>query len=393
MKKWLCLLMTVILLLPVSGLSETAVQGPTEYLYTFIPGTVLEGEGTEMIREVMDAVQLQITTQSAEDGNRVSIRILSEDEEAFFLNAEQTPEEELKMVCSLLGNNLLLLQQDQMGSFLQTLVEVLSDKGIVRGESTKRLSSLAARLSAMAEGWLTREAADTPVPGINLKFWISKLTRGATSSEERMIAAGEEEPACAVKATTYLLSEEERRELVNSLIIRLTRLPVIGSKLRDGSLRIGEQPITDELLRTILADTPGEMTMDVYSDSSDLPVRITLHTPDLSELIEDPKFSKVRGIDMIIDREEEGHSLTSVTRLRLTGLEGELMTIRLDRGPGSELPPVSAKYTHNVGEMDSEEMGKLIRSMSLTIAGNAANMLLSLPKCVFDLAMNKIFKK
>jgi hypothetical protein len=67
------------------------------------------------------------------------------------------------------------------------------------------------------------------------------------------------------------------------------------------------------------------------------------------------------------------------------------MDVRLDKGPGRALSPMPMKKTHQVGEMNSTELFELIRSMGLLLARNAVNMVLVLPRCVFDLLIGKIF--
>ena len=67
------------------------------------------------------------------------------------------------------------------------------------------------------------------------------------------------------------------------------------------------------------------------------------------------------------------------------------MSIRLDKGPGEPLTPLSMKNTHQVGEMNSVNMLELIHSMGLLIVRNAVNMVLVLPRCVFDMLIGKLF--
>ena len=68
-RKWLCLLLVCMLVFPVvSGLADNPDGETLEYLYSFIPGTVLEGEGTKMIRELLDEVKIRFL-HIQEDGS------------------------------------------------------------------------------------------------------------------------------------------------------------------------------------------------------------------------------------------------------------------------------------------------------------------------------------
>ena len=122
-------------------------------------------------------------------------------------------------------------------------------------------------------------------------------------------------------------------------------------------------------------------------------VRMLLHLPDLHGVVLDPEFAKTEGIELTIARTYgEGKRLTSVTTLRLLGLEGNLVTMTLERSPTDPIPPMKAKKVHEVGEMTSTELSELIRSMGWTILGNAGNMVLDLPDCIARVLVKKIFK-
>ena len=168
--------------------------------------------------------------------------------------------------------------------------------------------------------------------------------------------------------------------------------PVIGSRLKEGGLQISGNPVTVQQIRAVFSDPPGETTLKLYTDAEGQPVRIILNTPDMTDLTADSMLAEVRGIELTIRREdgENGHRI-STTILRLPGLEGDLATLKLDKGPGEAIPPVEGKKVHNVGEMNSDELLKVINSMKLTILSKAIDMLLILPKSVFDLLGSKLF--
>ena len=86
-RKWLCLLLVCMLVFPaVSGLADNQDGETLEYLYSFIPGTVLEGEGTEMIRELLDEVKIRFTRQKTETDDIIRIQLISNGTDAFSLD-------------------------------------------------------------------------------------------------------------------------------------------------------------------------------------------------------------------------------------------------------------------------------------------------------------------
>ena len=88
----------------------------------------------------------------------------------------------------------------------------------------------------------------------------------------------------------------------------------------------------------------------------------------------------------------EGKRLTSVTTFNLPGLEGDLLTMKLERLPGAAIPPMKSDKVHPVGDMNSAELMQLICSMGWVIVANAANMILTLPRCVAEMLIRKIIK-
>lgn len=389
MKKTLSLLLILILAcLPLLSLAEADT---TDYLYTFIPGNVLQGEGTQLIHDVMDAIAIQFTRQREDGGTIVRLRLISEGNEAFTLTAEESASGDFGLMCSLLGSNLLVCRRDQTESFLLTIVEMLADLNILKGDSLEKVEGLAKRAAAMLENYLSADNAE-PESGINLKPYLKVLEDGASESEVREIPPEERDSLGAVQVATYKLNEQERRELVDVALEKLNTFPVIGDELKSGNLRIGEQQITNEFIRKILSETPGEMKMEVYTDAEEKLVRLKLIIPDLTDLVTDPTFAKVQGVEMTIRREYgAGKQMSSVTTVSLPGLEGDLMTVKLNRSEGERIPELKAKKVREVGELNSRELWDLVMEMKWTIAGNAANFFLSLPKVIFDLVVDKIF--
>ena len=360
-RKWLCLLLVFMLVFPaVSGLADNPDGETLEYMYSFIPGTVLEGEGTKMIRELLDEVKIRFTRQKTETNDIIRIQLISNGTDAFSLTAGQMGGEEFALMCSLLGSNKLTLKQEQIAPFLHTLVESLGEQGFLKGDNLSKMYSIADRAGVTINNYLAQEPEEAPVAGIDITPYLKTLTENATAVEQREIPPEEQDGSGAVIMTSYLLSEEQRREFVNMGIDKFSKVPVIGDALNDGSLRIGEQVITEDFLRTVFGDTPGEVTMDGWQDGSGQLDRMLLHLP--------------------------------VTTLRLLGLEGNLVTMTLERSPTDPIPPMKAKKVHEVGEMTSTELSELIRSMGWTILGNAGNMVLDLPDCIARVLVKKIFK-
>ena len=399
MRKWLCLFLTLFMVFPaLAGLAEgPAADGETlEYLYSFTPGTVLEGKGTEKIRELLEAIQIRFTRHKAGNNDIIRLQLISEGEEAFSITAGETGEtggEEFALVCSLLGSNKLTLRRSQLSPFLITLVQALGEQGFLKGDHLTKMNSLADRAGKILDSYLDREPSDAPDTGIDITPYLNRLTRRATSSERQEIPPEEQDGSGAVVVTSYLVSEEYRREIVNRAMDKAVKLPVIGDQLTNGSLRIGQQEITDGFIRSVFGDTPGEVTMDVWQDADGQLVRLLLHIPDISGLVTDPQFAQTQGVEISISRARgEGRQLTSVTTIRLPGLEGDLLTMKLVRTPTSDIPVLKGDKVHEVGDMNSTELAELLRSMGWTILGNAGNMVLTLPRCVAELLIRKLWK-
>ena len=390
MKKAICLLLSLILIL--SAVSAGADGEPVTYLYTFRAGSLLTGEGMDFVSELMKALKLSYTQQKTGGTQAARLQILSEGEEAFTLTAQESADGEYAVSCSLLGDNVLVCRRDQLSAFLQALVKMLEDLKVLKGENLEKMNVLAVKLSDRLDGWLHREDGTTPETGIDLTPYLTIMREKASAVTEEEPDETERAETGAVKVTVFTLNEDTRRELVELGLQKVLAFPLIGSRLREGSIRIGDSPVTEQQIRAVFSDPPGDTTLKLYTDAEGQTVRILLRTPDLTDLTADSMLAEVRGIELTIRREsgENGHQI-STTVLRLPGLEGDLGTLILDRGPGEAVPPVEGKKTHNIGEMNSEELLKLIRSMRLTILNNVLNMVLVLPKCVFDLLGSRLF--
>ena len=336
-RKWICLFLILLLVFPaVSGLAESAAaeSETLEYLYTFAPGTLLEGEGTEKIKELLEAIRIRFTRQKTESDDTIRLQLISEGDEAFSLTAGETAGEEFALVCSLLGDNKLTLHRDQLSSFLLTLVQALGEQGFLKGNNLTKMSALADRGGKVLRDYLDREPEEAPETGIDITPYLKKLTGSATAVEQREIPPEERDESGAAIVTSYRVTEEQRKEFIDRSMDKVVKLPVIGDQLNNGSLRIGGQVITEEFIRSAFGDTPGEVTMDIWQDADGRLVRFLMHIPDVSGFVTDPQFAQMQGLELSIARTVgEGKDLVSVTTFRLPGLEGDLLTMTLVTTP------------------------------------------------------------
>ena len=396
MKRILTLLLILALLLPAAGIAESI---PVAYLYTFQPGTALEGEGSAVLTELLDAVQIRMTRQNFETENLYQIELISEGKVAFTLIARDSDEGEYSLACSLLGKNVLKLRKDQIVDFFRTLVQVLADLNVLKGESLEKVDGLAVRagnLLARLEG--SRES-DLSLDGLDLTPYMTILTKYATVTEERLLDRENAECPGAALAHHYQLAEEDLYALVDSALNKLGSIPVINTELKSGRLRIGRQVITDSFIRTLFRAMHGETTLDLYEDDQgqmlmmvlNFPeLTVLMNEPELEGLITDPEFARINGLKITIDREKgDGVNLTSDTRIDLLGLDKTLLGIRLERMQGQPLQMIESQSVHEVGDMGSEELWTLLKSMWTTILIHAADFVLDLPRCVFDMLVGK----
>jgi hypothetical protein len=182
--------------------------------------------------------------------------------------------------------------------------------------------------------------------------------------------------------------------LLETLLTRALAIPVIGSYLQSGSLRIGQQRISADFFRDLFASLHGETVLTLWEGADGRAIRTDVRIPDISSLVEDPDFSRVSGLLIDIDRSVLSVDTTSsVTRVRLTGLEQDLLTIAMEKGPGKDIrDPADRQVVHQVGDMSDEEFSRLFSGMYWTIMSEALKLVLSLPASVFNLLLDKVFK-
>ena len=387
-RKILAVLLCVMILLPGLCLAEE----PQRWLYSFTPGTILSGEGMENVEEVLNALQLELTNEKKDSETLARVVLLSYGEEAFSLRAQDSREGTYALCCSLTGDTTLMCRKDQLDDFLMTIVQVLADLGILKGESLEKVNAVIRRIGDMLEEITAPEDADAPDTGIDLEPYLEKIEGLASTSEVRQLDGTDPDCPGAVKVTIYYLTEEDLTVLVNTALSKVMSIPVISDEMKSGHLKIGEQVVTDDFIRELFASTHGESVLALYEGADGKLVKLALQCPDISDLVEDPEFSKVRGVELTIDREQlaENRSV-SITSLKLIGLAGDLLSIRLDKGPGEEIEPIPMKKVHQVGTMDSGSLWELLHSLGLTIIRNTANMILVLPRCIFDMLVDKLF--
>ena len=242
-----------LLLLPAALWSGARAETEsTRWLYTFIPREALEGEGTAAVNELLDALQLRMTRQLQDEELIFSVEVLSEGNLALSLTAQEDADEVFALACSLTGDNVLLCGREQIPSFLLTLVQVLADLKILRGESLERVNELARKAGNMLKN-LASVANQPAETGIDFTPYLRRLQEAATVYEEKV--PDENDPSCpgAVKLYIYHLSEADLNSLVEMVLSKFCAVPVISEALSDGSLQIGNQVITDTYIRQLFA--------------------------------------------------------------------------------------------------------------------------------------------
>ena len=401
MKKIAALLMAVCLIftmIPAAGAETKSV----DYLYTFIPGTALEGEGSTFIIDLMNALQIRLTRQHGDEEDLYRVILISEGKDAFTLMAQDTKDGEYSLACSLLGKHLLKLRKDQLTDFLRTLVQILADLNILKGESLEKVDDIAVRLGNLLnklEG--SRDEEREIAVGIDLAPYMEFLDKYATDREETPMDPDNEEYPGAVVRRHYQLSEEDLNDFVGMGLAKVNSISVLRERLQDGSLRIGKQVITDSFIRTLFQAMHGESTLDAYLDADGQLVGLVLNTPELDEIMDEPEleglitdedFLRIRGLKFTIHRENgEGLHRVSTMRVDVLGLDEMLVAIKMERTPGEKLTPPKGKEIHEVGELNSAELWDLLKSMWMTILAKAADLVLDLPRCVFDRVVDKLF--
>lgn len=392
MKRILAFLLVLVILIP---MAVTAESTSVAYTYSFEVGEALEGEGLEPVRELLDALQFRLTRQESPEANLYYVELLSDGELALSLTARDSASGEYGLQGSLTGKNVFICRKDQLGDFLGTLVQVLADLGILKDESLDRVRELAGRVGGMLEN-LTAEGSGGTDTGVDLTPYLDQILSLASESEILTAEAGnlpEDTPEDITRVTRFLLREADLVRLNEKLLGFVGSIPVLSDELKSGRLKIAGQVITDDFLRELVAGLKGDTELLLYENAEERLVKLTLTVPDMSELelVRGKAIADVTGLELVIDRMEENGIQLSDTRIRVTGLEMDLIRIRLEKGPGQPVKDLNEKNHHQVGEMDSAELWDLIYSMGLTILGNAINVVLVLPKCVFDLLIDKIF--
>ena len=362
------------------------------YRYRFMPGTALEGEGIDTVHELMNAVHLEVTRQKEQDVNRYLINLISEGESAFTLQLEEGVSGQLSMQCSLLGNRVLVCRKEQLSSFLHTLIQVLGGHGILSDDALERFHSLADRLSAMILSYLNHSWDDLPDSGINLDPYLDIVAEFSSRAESSDLDGTDPRCPGAVTVHSYALGQDDLNRLVEAALKNLEAIPVLSEKLNSGELHIGRQIITVDWIKTLFSSIKEDAVLSLYQGADQKILKLDLTVPDLPRLIEDPALAGIQGISLQIQRHEETNgNHFSLTRISLPGYPGSLMTVRLDQIPGGKiLSPVSGKEISDVGTLDEEGMWKLLYSMGLTIAARSLDMLLTLPRFVFDDLVKKI---
>jgi hypothetical protein len=200
-------------------------------------------------------------------------------------------------------------------------------------------------------------------------------------------------------ARRYRLTETDLNGLIDYLLGKIRSIPVIQDELHSGRLYIGKQQITDDFVRALFAAMHGNTTMDVYEDGQGQMMGLVLRLPDLHGLAEspeldglvtDPEFLNLEGLAINIERTGgEGVYLCSRTSIHLLGFGTELVAITLERMAAEKVSMPKAKKVHEVGELDSTELWKVLKSMGNTIAWHGVDFILDLPECIVKLLMAK----
>lgn len=401
MKRLLALILILAMLLPAAaGAEDSAVS----YLYTFEPGNALEGEGTEIITDLLNAIQVRMDRQTGEEENLYRIALISEGKEAFVLTAQDTAEGSYALACSLLGDNQLRCRKNQLPEFLKTIVQVLADLDVLKGESLSKVEKLAGRAGDLLGRLENADRDDGSLNGIDMTPLLRAMSRYASDASETALSPDNTECPGAVMKRHYQLTEADLNGLIDYLLGKVKSIPVIQDELHSGRLYIGKQQITDDFIRQLFAALHGNTTMDVYEDEEGQPIKLELRLPDLhgmmddpelAGMVNDPEFLKLEGIGIQIERTRgSGIYLCSRTSIQLLGFGTEVMAITLERMAGNIVRMPKAKKIHEVGELDSAELWKVLKSMGNTIAWHGVDFILDLPECVFKLltAKFKIFK-
>ena len=342
--------------------------------------------------DVLNAVQLDLTSQK--DGNTLlgSAVFLTKGKDILSVRVRDSAGE-CAFACSLLRNNTLAFRRDQLGSVLLSLVQYLGNSGILKNENLEIVRSAANALAGLIDNVVLNMDESGSDTVIDLQPYVDSLRALATSSEETVLPPGSPECPGAVRKTAYLLSEADMNSLMETLLSRALAVPVIGNHLLNGTLRIGKQRISADFFRQLFSSLRGETVLTFWEGADGRAVMMDIRIPDISAVVEDPDFSRVTGLLIRIDRSVlTADTTASVTTVRLTGLEQDLLTIAMEKGPGKSITdPADRQVVHDVGSMSDSEFNRLFSGMYWTIMSEALRLVLSLPAIVFNLLMDKFF--
>ena len=387
---WLALLLGL-MMLPLGALAEES----TVWTYSFSGGDLLTGEKMDGIREFLDAVQLEAGTEIRDEQVMARIDLISYGKSVFALQAGSFGgDERFGLYCSLLGERTLLCRKDQLQDFLLTMVQAVSEYSFSKGQDMTAAENLARRAGGYILNALDNQNTESFVTGFDLNQQLSRISgRLATDSESETLDPANSECPGAVLKQTWHLSEEDLNLLIEDEFERLGRIPMLGSALARGELKVGNVSVSEASLREQFDSVRGDTILEVYTDSEGDILRMSLLAPGLSASVTDPRFSGFRGIDFLVERNRSDGDAReeSTTTLKLIGVEGTLLTIRTEKKPGPGIAPLPANETHEVGEMSASDLRELLSQLSLTIAGNTLNLIMDLPRIVFDTLVGYIF--
>ncbi len=389
LKKWVSLLLASLILLPACGLADTSVN----WLYSFSAGDILSGGEMDGVRDFLDAVRVSLTSQKRDGLTSGEATLLSGNKPAFTMRAALSDSGEMGLYCSLTGNCTLMCRKDQLNDFLANIVRMLGERSILKESGLTQAEHLAESAGSALVRMIETGARQDLQIGINPDLYLNLIGSLASETEARELDGQDPECPGAVLKRTWILTEQELNALVDLGIRKLKRVPLLSDEFEKGSLRIGGQPVTEAFLRDLFASMQGETTLEAFQDAEGRVVLMRLHTPDIRDIIDDPTFSRVRGVSFSVTRSEnpqEGRQ-ESLTEMKLIGLEGTLLSVRMQKGPGADIPDLPSKKVYRVGDMNTQELWDLIQSLRFTIATNAISMILDLPRIVFDTLVDRIF--
>ena len=388
-RNWIAAGLAVLILLPCCALADQ----PVSWMYSFSAGEVLTGEGMDGIRDFLDAVQLGLTTENRETRAMGEAVLYSVGKPVFTLRAMNSEEEEsFGLYCSLMGECALMCRQDQVTDFLMNLVQMLADLSVLKENNLPQARSLAGRAGEIITNLTVSAGSEDPAIVLDLGFYLEKISDAVAPAAVDELDGTDPDCPGAARRQVWHLNEEELDALVKEGIGKLKRLPLVSDVFLDGRLKIGGQSVTEDFLLELFASVHGDTEVTVYTDAEEKILRMRVRIPDISDLVENPEFGKISGLEFSVERENgDGESRSSVTEMRLLGLEQSLITIHMLRGPGEPVQPLPTNKVFQVGEMNSEELWDMIRGLGFTIAGNAINMVMDLPRVVFDTLVERIF--